>query len=103
MHESAPDGLSSSSTSIGVANPATSLTTLGSGGNMSQKQVSPDGSYTISTVVAGRPDVTAFYDNTNTLIASSATRDATNTFYMESSRNRRNRRACDEAPRAICE
>jgi len=76
--ESAPDGLSSSSISIGVANPATSLTTLGSGGNMSQKQVSPDGSYTISTVVAGRADVTAFYDNTNTLIASSAARDATN-------------------------
>jgi RHS repeat-associated protein len=75
--DSAPDGLSSSSTSIGVANPATSLTTLGTGGNMTQKQVSPDGSYTISTVVAGRADVTTFYDNTDTLIASSATRDAT--------------------------
>ena len=36
---SAPDGLSGSSTSIGVANPATSVTTLGTNGNMTQTQV----------------------------------------------------------------
>jgi RHS repeat-associated protein len=76
---SAPDGLSSSRTSLGVANPATSVTTLGSNGNMTQQQTSPDGSYSISTVVAGRPDVSAFYNSAGTLIASSAVRASTNT------------------------
>jgi RHS repeat-associated protein len=77
--DSTPDGLASTSTQLGVANPATSLTTLGTGGNMTQTQVSPDGSYTVSTIVAGRPDVTAFYNNANVLVASTAARDASNT------------------------
>jgi RHS repeat-associated protein len=62
-----------------VANPATSVTTLGSNGNMTQQQTSPDGSYSISTVVAGRPDVSAFYNSAGTLVASSAARSAANT------------------------
>jgi RHS repeat-associated protein len=77
--DSAPDGLASTSTQLGVANPATSLTTLGTGGNMIQTQVSPDGSYTVSTIFAGRPEVTAYYNSANVLVASTAARDASNT------------------------
>jgi hypothetical protein len=39
---------------------------VGTSGNMTQSQVSPDGSYSISTVVAGRPDVSAFYNSGGT-------------------------------------
>jgi YD repeat-containing protein len=49
----APNGLSSSSQSIGVANPSTSLTTLAGNGNWTTTSTSPDGTKQVQTYTAG--------------------------------------------------
>src|SRR5690606_17560167 len=57
-----PDGLFSASQSIGVANPATRLTVLSGSGDWTETATLPDGSYTVTNHVNGRPDIVEQFD-----------------------------------------
>ena len=54
---SAVNGLSSSSQSIGVANPSTSVTTLSGNGNWTTTSTAPDGTKSVSTYTAGKMEI----------------------------------------------
>jgi RHS repeat-associated protein len=65
-----PNGLSSSSESIGAANPSTSLTVLNGNGNWTSISIAPDGTKSVSTYTAGKMVSMAMLATNNTVIES---------------------------------
>lgn len=84
-----PDGLQSWQESIGVAQPATSVTTLLGAGSWTEKSTAPDGTYSLTTYTDGKWDKTEQFDNTNALLhTSSVNRDAGGTIIGYDAYNR---------------
>jgi len=73
-----PDGLFSSTQTVGVANPSESLTILGGNGNWITTTTNPDGTYTQTTYVAGLMDISEAFDSGDNLISSNSIRDNSN-------------------------
>jgi RHS repeat-associated protein len=76
--KNSPNGLSSSSQSIGVANPSTSLTLLGGSGNWTTTSTAPDSTYTVTTYTDGLMDISENFGSDDTLISFTSMRDASN-------------------------
>ena len=75
-----PDGLQSWQESLGVAQPATSVTTFVAAGSWTEKNTAPDGTYSLTTYTNGKWDKTEQFDNANSpLHTTSVDRDTSGT------------------------
>jgi RHS repeat-associated protein len=72
------DGLYSSSQSIGIANPSTSLTVLNGNGSWTTTSTAPDGTRTVTTYTGGLMDITENFASNNAFISSTSMRDSSN-------------------------
>ena len=84
-----PDGLKSWQESLGVAQPATSVTTFVAAGSWTEKSTAPDGTYSLTTYTNGKWDKTEQFDNANSpLHTSSVDRDTSGTIIGYDAYNR---------------